>query len=1060
VSTKPEQDPTLRQGAARRPWKLCTARPLAAACRSLLRYSAGSRSAPPHAVWRLPTPRPSLARRSVGSSGPRPDVSPRTAVGCRPQDVQAHSGTPRPGRATPTLCIAANAAGWTLSARPGESGGRRTTPPQAHSGLCRYRLRASERCALGARKEPRHNEAVDSDAQLRTLPAVAPVGRRSPLRYSGDSRSAPPHAIWRLPTLLPSLASRSVGSSGPRPDLSPRTAAGCRPQDVRAHSGTPGPGRATPTLCIAANAAGLTLSARPGESGGRRTTPPQAHSGLCRHRLRASERRAQGVREEPRHNEAVDSDAQLRTLPAVAPVGRRSPLRYSGGSRPAPPHAVWHLPSLRPLLARRSVGSSGPHPDLSPRTAAGCRPQDVAAHSGTPRPGRATPTLCIAANAAGLTPSTRPGESGGRRTTPSRAHSGLCRYRLRVSERCAQGVREEPRHNEAVDTDAQLRTLPAVAPVGRRSPLRYSGGSRSVPPHAIWPLPTLRPSLASRSVGSSGPRPDVSSRTAAGCRPQDVRAHSGTPRPGRAAPTLCIAANAAGLTLSARPSGSGGRRTTPPQAHSGLCRYRLRASERCALGARKEPRHNEAVDSDAQLRTLPAVAPVGRRSPLRYSGDSRSAPPHAIWRLPTLLPSLASRSVGSSGPRPDLSPRTAAGCRPQDVRAHSGTPGPGRATPTLCIAANAAGLTLSARPGESGGRRTTPPQAHSGLCRHRLRASERRAQGVREEPRHNEAVDSDAQLRTLPAVAPVGRRSPLRYSGGSRPAPPHAVWHLPSLRPLLARRSVGSSGPHPDLSPRTAAGCRPQDVAAHSGTPRPGRATPTLCIAANAAGLTPSTRPGESGGRRTTPSRAHSGLCRYRLRVSERCAQGVREEPRHNEAVDTDAQLRTLPAVAPVGRRSPLRYSGGSRSVPPHAIWPLPTLRPSLASRSVGSSGPRPDVSSRTAAGCRPQDVRAHSGTPRPGRAAPTLCIAANAAGLTLSARPSGSGGRRTTPPQAHSGLCRYRLRASERCALGVRQEPRHNEAVDTDAQLRTLPAVAPVGRRSPLRYMARRVFA
>jgi len=174
-----------------------------------------------------------------------------------------------------------------------------------------------------------------------------------------------------------------------------------------------------------------------------------------------------------------------------------------------------------------------------------------------------------------------------------------------------------------------------------------------------------------------------------------------------------------------------------------------------------------------------------------------------------------------------------------------------------------------------------------------------------------------------------------------------------------------------------------------------------------------------------------------------------------NLSIDSDAQLRMLPAVAPVGRRSSLRYSGGSRSLPPHGVCGLSTLRPSLARRSVGSSGPRPDLSLRTAAGCRPPDVRAHSGTPRPGRAAPTLCIAASAAGLTLSARPSGSGGSRTTPPQAHSGLCGYRLHAIERCAQGVRQEPRHNEAVDSDAQLRTLPAVAPVGRRSPLRYAA-----
>jgi len=37
VSTKPEQDPTLRQGAAQCRWKSCTVRPLAATCRSPLR---------------------------------------------------------------------------------------------------------------------------------------------------------------------------------------------------------------------------------------------------------------------------------------------------------------------------------------------------------------------------------------------------------------------------------------------------------------------------------------------------------------------------------------------------------------------------------------------------------------------------------------------------------------------------------------------------------------------------------------------------------------------------------------------------------------------------------------------------------------------------------------------------------------------------------------------------------------------------------------------------------------------------------------------------------------
>jgi len=47
------------------------------------------------------------------------------------------------------------------------------------------------------------------------------------------------------------------------------------------------------------------------------------------------------------------------------------------------------------------------------------------------------------------------------------------------------------RSNLAVDTDAQLRTLPAVAPVGRRSPLRYTASApvsleRGVLPAILW----------------------------------------------------------------------------------------------------------------------------------------------------------------------------------------------------------------------------------------------------------------------------------------------------------------------------------------------------------------------------------------------------------------------------------------------------------------------------------------------------------------------------------------------------------------------------------------------
>jgi len=173
---------TLRQGAARRRSICCTSRRLAATCRSPLRYSGGSCPALSHGDCGPRALRPPRARRSLGSSRPCPALAPRTAAGCRPQNVRVHSGTLHPERAASSLCISASAAGFTPPARSCESEGRRSRLPQAPSDLRRYGLRHIERRALGVRREPRHNEAVDSDAQLRTLPSVAPVGRRSPPR--------------------------------------------------------------------------------------------------------------------------------------------------------------------------------------------------------------------------------------------------------------------------------------------------------------------------------------------------------------------------------------------------------------------------------------------------------------------------------------------------------------------------------------------------------------------------------------------------------------------------------------------------------------------------------------------------------------------------------------------------------------------------------------------------------------------------------------------------------------------------------------------------------------
>jgi len=175
---------TLRQGAAQCRWKSCTARPLAATCRSPLRYSGGSGRLSPHGVCGPRTSRPSRAGRPALACRPRPVGGPRTAAAFLVARVHRHSPALRPARAGALSSAVAGAAGFTPSARPCESEGPGSRPSQAKSDAGRCGPLQSECRALGVRQEPRHNEPVDSDAQLRTLPAVAPVGRRSPLRYA------------------------------------------------------------------------------------------------------------------------------------------------------------------------------------------------------------------------------------------------------------------------------------------------------------------------------------------------------------------------------------------------------------------------------------------------------------------------------------------------------------------------------------------------------------------------------------------------------------------------------------------------------------------------------------------------------------------------------------------------------------------------------------------------------------------------------------------------------------------------------------------------------------
>ena len=256
------------------------------------------------------------------------------------------------------------------------------------------------------------------------------------------------------------------------------------------------------------------------------------------------------------------------------------------------------------------------------------------------------------------------------------------------------------------------------------------------------------------------------------CLPAGVRRPSPTSCPRLAAPSICAVANAVGLSLPRAPvavqSVSGG-------AVAGIVGWRPRRA-RCVstivrIGLAWEARYNESVETDTQRqgaarRVGKSYAPrrlaAGCGSPSRYSGGSCPALSQGDCGPRALCPPRARRSVGSSRPRPALAPGTAAGCRPQDVRVHPGTPRPERATSTLCIAASAAGFMLPARSCESEGRRSRLPQAPSDVGRSGPRQCERPALGGRQKPRHNEAVDSDAQLRTLPAVAPVGRRSPLR----------------------------------------------------------------------------------------------------------------------------------------------------------------------------------------------------------------------------------------------------------------------------------------------------------
>jgi hypothetical protein len=75
-------------------------------------------------------------------------------------------------------------------------------------------------------------------------------------------------------------------------------------------------------------------------------------------------------------NLSIDTDAQGRPLPAVAPfLGRRSSLRYSGAVRPLALRSPAGVQALRLVLATWAVVCPASRPMGRPRTAVGLSPQ-------------------------------------------------------------------------------------------------------------------------------------------------------------------------------------------------------------------------------------------------------------------------------------------------------------------------------------------------------------------------------------------------------------------------------------------------------------------------------------------------------------------------------------------------------------------------------------------------------------------------------------------------------------------------------------------------------------
>jgi hypothetical protein len=150
--------------------------------------------------------------------------------------------------------------------------------------------------------------------------------------------------------------------------------------------------------------------------------------------------------------------------------------------------------------------------------------------------------------------------------------------------------------------------------------------------------------------------------------------------------------------------------------------------------------------------------------------------------------------------------------------------------------------------------------------------------------------------------------------------------------------------------------------------------------------------------------------------------------------------------------RSKLRYTDAIR-LAPRTLRGLPAQLPSRAGRPVGSCTSRPDSTLRTRAGCLSVGAPRSSRAACSRRAAPPFGEVASNAGSSL---PRAACGVRATPGNtvASSVGSRPLWACGEVTTVprSVGPEALYNLAVDTDAQLHTLAALALVGRRSPLR--------